>query len=419
MENKWLKQQLTYKPILQKSSINFLKDPIQEQIIIPKQQIQVPELEGYKPEYSDKEESTIKVTKEETKYPSIFHGKSEFIKVMTPIYERLLKNKGIDPTFAKALVQQSGLESNWGKSQSGKYNFGGIKGKGTVRKTREVIDGKSQYINDSFRDFNSLEDYANFHIDLLNNNRYKAFSGNIYDFADKVARGGYATDPNYSHVLNKLIQSAKNGIKIPKYQTPSGGLPTPYKNPFMDIVPKDKNPRLPTVPWPILPQFGYYDAKAKNLDYWHKFGNSDNVVKEYVEVMYPIFKQVFEEKGIPLDNLENVLKQSAHESSYGTNQSGTFNLGGITWNETMTDRTPRQKDSRVYIDFDNLYDYAQYKVSLLNDRYEALGAKNIYDFINRLHGGNPGKHNYSEDKKGYERSLPFMHTLEKYIPHDN
>ena len=40
------------------------------------------------------------------------------------------------------LVAQSALESNWGKSQSGKFNFGGIKGKGTIRKTREVIKWK-------------------------------------------------------------------------------------------------------------------------------------------------------------------------------------------------------------------------------------------------------------------------------------
>lgn len=90
-----------------------------------------------------------------------------------------------------------------------------------MKRTREVIDGKDVYINDSFRDFNSLEDYVNYKIDLLNNNRYKAFSGNLNEFADRVHRGGYATDPNYSKVLNSIIASAKHG-GILKFQ--DGGL---------------------------------------------------------------------------------------------------------------------------------------------------------------------------------------------------
>lgn len=49
---------------------------------------------------------------EETKYPKVFQNKLEFIKVMTPLYEKILASKGIDTSFAKALVQQSGLESN-------------------------------------------------------------------------------------------------------------------------------------------------------------------------------------------------------------------------------------------------------------------------------------------------------------------
>lgn len=142
---------------------------------------------------------------------SSFKSKNEFKATMLPIYERILFQMGLNTAYAKALVAQDGLESAWGTKPSGKFNFGGIKGKGSVKRTREVINGKDVYINDSFRDFDSLEDYAKYKISLLNNNRYKAFTGDISGFADRVFRGGYATDPKYADTLKRVIASAKHG----------------------------------------------------------------------------------------------------------------------------------------------------------------------------------------------------------------
>lgn len=141
---------------------------------------------------------------------SSFKSKNEFKATMLPIYERILSQMGLNTAYAKALVAQDGLESAWGTKPSGKFNFGGIKGKGSVKRTREVINGKDVYINDSFRDFDSLEDYAKYKISLLNN-RYKAFTGDISGFADRVFRGGYATDPKYADTLKRVIASAKHG----------------------------------------------------------------------------------------------------------------------------------------------------------------------------------------------------------------
>lgn len=73
------------------------------------------------------------------------------------------------------------------------------------------------YINDSFRDFKDIDDYANYHVSLLNNKRYQAFSGG--DFIDRVVKGGYATDPNYKRALSNVynqIAKAQEGMKIPK-----------------------------------------------------------------------------------------------------------------------------------------------------------------------------------------------------------
>lgn len=150
-----------------------------------------------------------------------FSSKEEFSTTMLPIYERLLKQKGLNPAFAKALVAQDGLESAWGKSPSGTFNFGGIKGKGTVKSTREVLNGKDVRIDQEFKDFSSLEDYANYKINLLNNKRYNAFSGSVNDFASRVAKGGYATDPEYLKALQRVIKSVKLGGILNKFQ--SGG----------------------------------------------------------------------------------------------------------------------------------------------------------------------------------------------------
>lgn len=73
------------------------------------------------------------------------------------------------------------------------------------------------YVNDSFRDFKDINDYANYHVSLLNNKRYQAFSGG--DFIDRVVKGGYATDPNYKRALSNVynqIAKDQEGMKIPK-----------------------------------------------------------------------------------------------------------------------------------------------------------------------------------------------------------
>lgn len=140
--------------------------------------------------------------------PAKFTGNKDFIIQMKPAFTEALTKRGLDPKYADYLVAQSALESGWGKHQSGKFNFGGIKGKGTVRKTREVINGKDVYINDSFRDFDSINDYADYHVNLLNNKRYNAF--NSGDFISSVVKGGYATDPNYKSILSKMYQQVAN-----------------------------------------------------------------------------------------------------------------------------------------------------------------------------------------------------------------
>lgn len=200
-------------------------------------------------EEPSKEPLPVSKETEETKETSVklpetvIKTKEDFVKTMTPAFENALKSKGLDTKYAKYLVAQSALESNWGKSQSGKFNFGGIKGKGTTRKTREVINGRDVYINDSFRDFKDINDYANYHVSLLNNKRYQAFNG---DFIDSVVRGGYATDPNYKNALTNVYNQIAKGQK---------GLIVQAVNKVKSILPKEE-PKEPVNTVGIIKEYG-------------------------------------------------------------------------------------------------------------------------------------------------------------------
>lgn len=645
---------ITYRPFIRDSALGDIN-------------IQIPNLEipVYKPRYSqpleDDTETEVQSQVEEIRNPEPivqettvhkFNSKKDFKDTMLPIYERLLKSKGLNPAFAKSLVAQDGLESAWGSKPAGSYNFGGIKGKGTTKRTREVINGKDVYINDQFRNFKSLEDYANFKIDLLNNKRYNAFSGDIKEFANRVHRGGYATDPRYANILNQVIASAKHGgvlkfqqggiqegkqwledwyksrkglvkqnvkqvlpiplpvteslvfnalkrnldltrakinpSKVPdnasgvyypfgrrifltdgststaihewthsslpdaqekvikKYQdnfgdtiydnktiAPDEYLDNPQEiyarlmqlrhsikkehldhytlinrlkgsegkgsfsvsqfdkngkiiqsepfNPEYKIVPEEStvtphynkentynllnrysddfllylfnnvaqaptkkkdatlytqlglklpgfqnsiqvtdNERKPNLSYPVNTEYGDYipNSNYPNLDYYHKFGQTDNKFKELAEILKPIFVQVLKEKNLPLTQVDNLVRQAALESQYGLDPRGSrgFNLGGIKWNNNQTDREwTKHKDGEKYIDFENLYDYAQYKVDLLNSRYNALTATSTNDFVDRLHGNNDTNSNYSQGKDNYIRTLNRTTSLNKYL----
>lgn len=264
---------ITYKPYIRDSSFKELS--IKSPTI---------NIKGYKPKYTikqDKEETVTPVEspieeiqmhkkpkiKEATAKAIRFESKEEFKDTMIPIYEFLLIKRGLNPVFAKSLVAQDGLESAWGSKPSGNFNFGGIKGKGAIKRTREVINGKDVYINDSFRDFNSLEDYANFKIDLLNSTRYNAFSGNISEFADRVQKGGYATDPNYSRTLNKVIATAKYGgtLKLQLGGVVQGKqwVKNWYKNRTFQIKRNIQQHQL--IPIPVTGVLGY-NILAHNID---------------------------------------------------------------------------------------------------------------------------------------------------------
>ena len=155
----------------------------------------------------------------------IYTSKQEFVEDMTAAYTKALAARGISTDYAKMLVAQDALESNWGKSSLSKdFNFGGIKAvKGTPfveKETKEFDSNKGMHKTKSkFRKFSSLDEYVNYKIDLLNGKRYQAFIGDPSQFYHRVKAGGYATDPNYvaklTNMYNSSILSVKQGGNIP------------------------------------------------------------------------------------------------------------------------------------------------------------------------------------------------------------
>ncbi|QTF07906.1 hypothetical protein HC231_08150 [Brenneria izadpanahii] len=112
-------------------------------------------------------------------------------------------------------LAQSAQETGWGQHVKNNAWFG-IKGKSTSGnsvsfRTSEVINGKRISITDSFRSYNdfaeSADDYGRF---LNTNPRYKSafnFVDSPNDFIDKIAKAGYATDPNHAKSLKRIITS--------------------------------------------------------------------------------------------------------------------------------------------------------------------------------------------------------------------
>lgn len=160
-----------------------------------------------------------------SKNGKIYTNQRDFVEDMTAAYTKALAARGISTDYAKMLVAQDALESNWGKSSLVKdFNFGGIKAvNGTPfveKETKEYSAGKGMHKTKSkFRKFNSLDEYVNYKISLLSGKRYQAFTGDPTQFYHRIKAGGYATDPNYvaklTNMYNNPIFSAKQGGNIP------------------------------------------------------------------------------------------------------------------------------------------------------------------------------------------------------------
>ena len=134
-----------------------------------------------------------------------FNTHKDFVQTLNRNYQTALKNRGLDPNYSYILVAQDANESGWGSSLAGDFNYGGIKGTtGKKKKTSEYINGVKTTVYDSFRDFASIQDYCNYKVSLLSNDRYNAFSTVAANEPSKFIRhindSGYSTSPSSEYV---------------------------------------------------------------------------------------------------------------------------------------------------------------------------------------------------------------------------
>ena len=125
-----------------------------------------------------------------------------------------MEERGLSKDYAKYIVAQDALESNWGKSSLARYfNFGGVKetrkGEGVEMDTKEHDGEKMINTKASFKKFNDLNDYVKYKLDLLGNSNYDVFSYNPDQLYTRLitAKNKYATDPDYLNKMNKMYKS--------------------------------------------------------------------------------------------------------------------------------------------------------------------------------------------------------------------
>lgn len=111
--------------------------------------------------------------------------------------------------FPELVAAQWALESNWGKSVTGRHNYFGQKGPGTVRTTQEVINGKRVTVNAEFLDFKDLGDSVQYVVDRWHRDWKEHKGVNRAKTREEAARllvvEGYATDPDYADKLIRLM----------------------------------------------------------------------------------------------------------------------------------------------------------------------------------------------------------------------
>lgn len=151
----------------------------------------------------------------------------------------------------RMLLAQDALESSWGKSAQGKYNFGnlttGSSWKGDYV-TGNDKNAKGEAIKQKFRSYNSMDEYAADKIQFLK--RLYDFDENddINKFVAKLTGSNkgkrrYAEATNYAKVLTGVyngIPKGENGMII-KYQNPPHGVAR------RDAI-KDYRPEIPLSP---------------------------------------------------------------------------------------------------------------------------------------------------------------------------
>lgn len=159
--------------------------------------------------------------------------KYKLYRLVYQTYYYLTKNNLLAEVFATQFV----LESFYGSTTTGTFNYGGIKEFNNTNRTlcrttevncsyNDILNYKRNkcyygsvtyrthtvhYVADYFKNFNSLEEYLLYKINLIKNDdnykKYKCWdSKTINQYCHRITQAGYATDIEYSNKIKAIIK---------------------------------------------------------------------------------------------------------------------------------------------------------------------------------------------------------------------
>lgn len=119
------------------------------------------------------------------------------------------KRAGCSDQFARNLIGKNALETRYGEVTAGTYNYGNIKDFSEEKSNSTQAYDKVEKSNDYYVNYNSIDDFVEAELKLLKNPKKYNITGTEtpQEFAQKLKRGGYATDPNYVEKVVNTIRS--------------------------------------------------------------------------------------------------------------------------------------------------------------------------------------------------------------------
>ena len=143
------------------------------------------------------------------KVPESFKSRAEYVQTMSPYISQALEANGLDAAlWTPVVVAQTAVESGWGNEFSRRnHNYAGIKGKGSGKVNTKEYDpeiGEYYTIQDEFKKYDSIEDFADDFVKRLKN-KFNAFNGSPEEYVQNIKNKGYFTAPLYDY--QKLIDS--------------------------------------------------------------------------------------------------------------------------------------------------------------------------------------------------------------------
>ncbi len=140
--------------------------------------------------------------------------KTVFLAELAPLVQRLAARTGLP---ASAVLAQSILESDWGRSELAQRarNLFGIKARNGSRVdainliTTEYDANQPRRESARFAVYATYDDCLADYARVLSHSRYaraRSVAANPFAFAVELQRAGYATDPHYAHKLALLIR---------------------------------------------------------------------------------------------------------------------------------------------------------------------------------------------------------------------